>query len=96
MAVDPWADLLPVAVRTVTVLPSTAPATAPTSGRQAGPWLLRDAAGRAVPIASTTEVRWRLLALSGGAPVDVVGEWDGFAFRPQAAALAGQDGQLIA
>ncbi|HET7015607.1 MAG TPA: SWIM zinc finger family protein [Streptosporangiaceae bacterium] len=95
MAVDPWADLLPVAVRTVTVLPSTAPA-GPGSRGQTGPWLLRDAAGRAVPIASTAEVRWRLLALSGGAPVDVAGEWDGFAFRPQAAALAGQDGQLIA
>ncbi len=92
MAADPWADLLPVAVRAVTVLPPGGPAS---SGR-AGTWLLRDATGRAVPIASTAEVRWRLLALSGGSPVDVAGEWDGFAFRPQAAALAGQDGQLVA
>jgi hypothetical protein len=88
MAADPWADLMPIAVRTVTVLPST--------GTGSGAWLLRDAAGRTVPIASTEQVRWRLLALSGGEPVDVAGEWDGFAFRPQAAALAGQDGQLIA
>jgi hypothetical protein len=49
-----------------------------------------------VPIASTAEVRWRLLALSGGSPIDVAGEWDGFAFRPQAAAPTGQTGQLIA
>lgn len=83
MAADPWAELLPVAVRTVTVLPGPS-------------WLLRDSTGRAVPIASTAEVRWRLLALSGGSPVDVAGEWDGFAFRPQSAAAAGQDGQLIA
>jgi hypothetical protein len=39
--------------------------------------------------------QWRLLALSGGAPVDVAGEWDGFAFTPQAAARAGRDGQLL-
>jgi hypothetical protein len=97
MATDPWADLLPVAVRTVTVLPPAGPASGgPASGGRAGQWLLRDAGGRAVPVASTAEVRWRLLALSGGSPVDVAGEWDGFAFRPQAAALAGQDGQLIA
>ncbi len=97
MAVDPWADLLPVAVRTVTVLPPAGPAaTGPAATGPASSWQLRDAAGRAVPIASTAEVRWRLLALSGGSPVDVAGEWDGFAFRPQAAALAGQDGQLIA
>jgi SWIM zinc finger len=86
MAGDPWADLLPVAVRAVTVLPPAGQRT----------WLLRDRTGGAVPVASTAEVRWRLLAVSGGAPVDVAGEWDGFAFRPQAAALAGQDGQLIA
>lgn len=84
LAVDPWADVQPVAVREVTLL---------TKG--SAPWLLRDQAGRAMPIA-TTEADWRLLALSGGAPVDVTGEWDGFAFTPQAAAKAGQDGQLLA
>ncbi|HEY3908240.1 MAG TPA: SWIM zinc finger family protein [Streptosporangiaceae bacterium] len=90
MATDPWAELLPVAVRAVTVLPS------PGSPAPSATWLLRDTTGRAVPIASTAEVRWRLLALSGGSPIDVAGEWDGFAFRPQAAAPTGQTGQLIA
>jgi hypothetical protein len=79
LAVDPWADVQPVAVRDVTVL--TGP-----------PWLLRDRAGRALPI---VRPNWQLLALSGGAPVDVTGEWDGFAFTPQAAASAGRDGQLL-
>ena len=96
MTADPWADLLPIAVRTVTVLPPAGPGTTRSTGQGTGTWLLRDRTGRAVPIASTEQVRWRLLALSGGAPVDVAGEWDGFAFRPQAGALAGQDGQLIA
>jgi hypothetical protein len=83
LAVDPWAEVLPLAVGSVTALPGD-------------PWLLRDSAGRAVPVAATPEVWWRLLAVSGGFPVDVAGEWDGFAFSPQAAARAGSPGQLIA
>lgn len=86
LAIDPWADLLPLAVRSVTVVPA---------GGAAGAWLLRDDTGRAVSIRARGPCPWRLLALSGGAPVDVAGEWDGFAFSPQAAAKAGRDGQLL-
>lgn len=86
LAVDPWADIIPLAVRGLTVLPSAG------SGQ---PWLLRDRTGRAVPVAASADVRWRLLALSGGRPVDVAGEWDGFGFSPQAAAPAGSAGQLL-
>jgi hypothetical protein len=103
LAVDPWADLLPMAVRHVTVLPPTRPAdstrTRNDSDHRAsgnGTWLLSDQVGRVLPIAAATETRWQLLALSGGSPVDVAGEWDGFAFSPQAAAPAGHPGQLIA
>jgi hypothetical protein len=92
LAVDPWADILPVAVRSLTVLPTAAAA----GDGHGQPWLLRDAAGRAVPLAASIEVRWRLLALAAGQSVDVAGEWDGFSFLPQAAAVAGRDGQLIA
>jgi hypothetical protein len=86
LAADPWADIIPLAVRGLTVLP---PAGA------GSPWLLRDATGRAVPVAAGPDVRWRLLALSGGRPVDVAGEWDGFGFSPQAAAPTGQIAQLL-
>lgn len=86
LAADPWADIIPLAVRGLTVLPSAG---------AGSPWLLRDATGRAVPVAAAPDVRWRLLALSGGRPVDVAGEWDGFGFSPQAAAPAGQIGQLL-
>jgi SWIM zinc finger len=82
LSVDPWAEVIPLAVRSVTVLP-------------ADRWLLRDTSGRALPTAGTAAVRWALLALSGGRPVDVAGEWDGFAFTPQAAALTGQPGRLL-
>ncbi len=88
LAVDPWADLVPITVRGVTVLRA--------GNAPGGAWLLRDGAGRAVPVAAPAEVRWRLLAVSGGVPVDVAGEWDGFDFMPMAAAPAGHDGLLIA
>jgi hypothetical protein len=90
LAVDPWADTVPVAVRGVRVLPADAEDSA------GGQWLLRDSAGRAVPVAATMGTRWRLLALASRGPVDVAGEWDGFSFFPQAAAAAGEAGQLIA
>jgi hypothetical protein len=82
LSADPWADVTPLAVRSVTVLPGDR-------------WLLRDLAGRAMPMTGAASVRWALLALSGGRPVDVAGEWDGFAFTPQAAAPAGRPGRLI-
>jgi hypothetical protein len=86
LAADPWADIIPLAARGLTVLPSAGPGS---------PWLLRDGTGRAVPVAAGPDVRWRLLALSGGRPVDVAGAWDGFGFSPQAAAPAGQIAQLL-
>ena len=49
---------------------------------------LRDQAGAAVPLAG--EAHWKLLALSGGAPVDVCGEWNGRAFLPLAAIAGGE------
>jgi hypothetical protein len=82
LSADPWADVIPLAVRNVTVLP-------------ADRWLLRDATGRAIPVTGAAAARWALVALSGGLPVDVAGEWDGFAFRPQAAAPAGRPGWLL-
>lgn len=90
LAVDPWADVLPLSVCGVTVLRPDARSAAP-----AAPWLLRDSESRVMPVLSSPEVRWSLLALSGGRPIDVAGEWDGFGFRPQAAATAGGEGLLV-
>jgi hypothetical protein len=82
LSADPWADVIPLAVRGLTVLPGE-------------PWLLRDASGRAMPMAARPAARWALLALCGGRPADVAGEWDGFAFTPQAAAPAGDAARLL-
>jgi len=88
LSADPWADLLPMCAGGLTVLPAD-------PGSPGDRWLLRDAAGQAMPVAGGDQVRWALLALSGGWPVDVAGEWDGFAFTPQAAGPAGGAGQLL-
>jgi hypothetical protein len=46
------------------------------------PWWLRDPAGAGVVVEGGGH--WRLLAVSGGLPIDVLGEWNGRRFRPLA------------
>ncbi|MGE5334600.1 MAG: SWIM zinc finger family protein [Nitrososphaerota archaeon] len=45
-----------------------------------GVWRVRDADGLALPLISGDH--WLLLAISGGWPVDLAGEWDGRVLRP--------------
>lgn len=56
-------------------------------------WLLRDAAGDALPLAPRFRAEWPLAAVAGGRPAWVAGEWDGEALFPMAA--AGTDGELV-
>jgi len=44
---------------------------------QEGQWLVRDAAGAGLPLSPSFTEGWTLLAVSGGAPVTLCGEWDG-------------------
>jgi hypothetical protein len=76
LARDPWLDRLGCVLRDVS------PTLTPDGG-----WLLRDEAGDALPL--TAREHWRLLALSGGRPVDVMGEWNGEALLPLGAVAAG-------
>jgi hypothetical protein len=75
LAADPWTE------RVLLVLDGVVPE--PRDGR----WLLRDARGDALPLSSRAP--WPLLALSGGHPVWLSGEWDGDALLPLAAATPG-------
>jgi hypothetical protein len=50
--------------------------------------VVRDAQGRALRLASIDA--WPLFALAGGAPVDLVAEWDGHALLPLAAIVEGR------
>jgi len=47
-----------------------------------GRLLLRDEAGRSVPVAPTCKHQWELIALSGGRPLRLFGEWNGRVFDP--------------
>ncbi len=54
-----------------------------------GHLLLLDHNGQAIPLVELRPaLQWKILALSGGHPIPLFGEWDGRAFRP----LSGLDG----
>jgi hypothetical protein len=66
----PWRDRFLCALCQVT------PVYDATNGR----WHICDQQGQALPL--TRGEHWQLLALSGGAPIDFAGEWDGEALLP--------------
>jgi hypothetical protein len=69
----PWLERFPMALENVTPLH--------TSGR----WKVTDREGRQLPFSSPRGEGWRLLALSGGAPLQLFSEWDGQHLLPLAA-----------
>jgi len=73
---QPWLAHLGVALRDVTPIPTPD-----------GPWLLRDQTGAALLLAG--DDHWRLLALSGGRPLDLLAEWDGARLLPLGAFAEG-------
>jgi hypothetical protein len=83
LAAQPWVESIPCVVRDVR------PARA-----DADRWLLVDAAGAALPLASRDHRK--LVALSGGHPIAVAGEWDGDALLPLAAIVDGRLEALVA
>ncbi len=75
---NPWIEQFPLAVQSVIPIQVE-------SG-----WLLRDSANHVLPIATRFEHHWSLLALSGGHPLTVFGEWDGEALLPLSAFVDGR------
>jgi hypothetical protein len=69
----PWLERFPMSL--ARVLPDV---------RQ-GAWWLRDATGAELPVRPFGEDGWILMAVSGGNPVDVFGEWNGETFAPLSA-----------
>jgi len=45
-------------------------------------WWLQDEAGEGLPLSCSLDQGWKLMALSGGHPITVFGEWDGQTLRP--------------
>ncbi len=75
---NPWLQRLPV------LLHHAVPAL------RANQWLASDAESRAVPLRVSDEDGWQLLALSGGHPLRIFGEWLGDAWRPLSAWTANE------
>jgi hypothetical protein len=69
LSLQPWLDRFPCLLRDVTPSPSSN-----------GPWQAIDADGRALPISRGDH--WPLLAVSGGYPIDLFGEWRDGALLP--------------
>ena len=67
---QPWIERFPVALQQVTPF------------FEADRCWLGDEAGVALPIAANFQALWRLLALSGGQPLAVAGEWNGETILP--------------
>ncbi|BAU14877.1 zinc finger, SWIM domain protein [Leptolyngbya sp. NIES-3755] len=64
----PWIEQMPIILESVNLV------------RNSDRWLLQDSAGHNLPYQLETD-NWALLALSGGHPMTVFGEWDGKRFR---------------
>lgn len=77
LAANPWTEAWPGILREV--LPVT----------DGNNWAVRDAAGDELPLPKDFARRWHLLAASGGAAVDLFGEWNGRELRPFGAYASG-------
>jgi hypothetical protein len=75
LAENPWLAIFPA------LLGQVAPR------QEAGAFWLADEAGQMLPLAAEGDAAWKLLALCGGAPIKLFGEWDGQVLRPIAALL---------
>jgi hypothetical protein len=80
LARQPWLDRFPCALRGVVPVPVP-------DGGKGETFQIRDQNGLALPLVRGDH--WKLVALSGGRPLDLAGEWDGAAFLPLGAAAGG-------
>ena len=70
MSGNPWLQRLPIVLQSVTPV------------RRAGRWFARDAESREVALKIAEDDGWQLLAISGGHPLRMFGEWLGDRLRP--------------
>jgi len=74
LAQNPWLAQFPMALQEVTLL------------RRDEHWVVRDIAGHILPLETPSDqgwrFGWRLLAISGGYPITLFGEWNGHQFYP--------------
>jgi len=73
LAANPWLELYPLPCQRLTPC------------QQDGLWQLRDEHGRGLALAPECSHAWKVLALSGGEPIALFGEWNGRTFWPLSA-----------
>jgi hypothetical protein len=73
LAKHPWLEAFPAPLKQVVPVQS---------GER---WALRDRDGNRLPLSAQFAQEWRLMAVSGGRPITVMGEWDGAALLPLSA-----------
>lgn len=78
LAAHPWLEQFPLPLAAVVPVPD------------GGGWLVRDAAGDALPLAPSFDGGWELMALSGGRGLELFGEWDGDHLLPLSALADGR------
>ena len=76
-SIHPWLQFFPLGIRQVV------------PANHSGRWTLVDADGKELPVDPARDP-WKLLAVSGGHPCDVFGEWNGRAFLPVSAFAEGR------
>lgn len=69
---NPWLEEFPLSLQNVI----------PVLDKEKDQWLICDTEKRYLPIAKRFSNNWHLLALSGGKPISIFGEWDGYVFFP--------------
>jgi hypothetical protein len=82
LAANPWIERWPMSLAEVTPQPRR-------GGGDAVTWEVRDRDGMALALGPRFDDGWTLLAISGGRPVRVFGEWDGEHLRPLGVAAGG-------
>jgi len=70
---NPWLESYPVPLQAVVAI------------QRDGQWTAHDAAGHRLPLAPKFAHGWHLLALGGGRPLALFGEWDGDHLSPLSA-----------
>ena len=70
LAQQPWLNRFPLLIDQVWLLSTK------------DSWIIKDSLGHYLPVAASFSQGWPTLALSGGHPLTIFGEWDGVIFLP--------------
>jgi len=82
LALNPWVEAIPAPLQTVIPL------------RRSERWFARDTDGRLLSLRCEASLGWKLIALSGGYPITIFGEWNGQSLLPVTAWADGRQVQL--